>query len=283
MLGILAHTPIATTAPNSAESVHYFAEAGRLAYADRDRYVADPDFVDVPVQALVAPAYLAKRAALISPTRSMGHADPGEPVIGLLQRSGLDDTPALPSTTHLSIVDSDGNAVSMTSTIEQAFGSKLMVGGFLLNNELTDFALSPRDAQGRPVANRVEPGKRPRSTMAPTIVLEKTATGTRLRLVVGSPGGTAIVNYVAKTVLANLDWGLDVQAAAALPNRGSRNGPTELESGTSLESLVPALVAMGHHVTLHEFPSGVHAIEVLPDGSLAGGADPRREGTAMGR
>lgn len=283
MLGILAHTPIASEAPDSLASVHYFSEAGRLAYADRDRYVADPDFVDVPVAALVAPAYLAQRAALISPTRSMGRAAPGEPVPGLLSRSGLDDTPELPSTSHLSIVDADGNAVSMTTTIEQAFGSKLMVGGFLLNNELTDFALSPRDAQGRTVLNRVEPGKRPRSTMAPTIVLENTPSGTRLRLVVGAPGGTAIVNYVAKTLLANLDWGLDVQAATALANRGSRNGATELESGTSLAALVPALAALGHHVTLHEFPSGVHAVEVLPDGSLAGAADPRREGMAMGR
>ncbi|GGX28841.1 gamma-glutamyltranspeptidase [Pigmentiphaga litoralis] len=284
MLGILAHTPIDRLAPDSVDAVHVFSEAGRLAYADRERYVADPAFQPVPVDAMVAPAYLARRAALISPTQSMGRAAPGDPVPGGLVRLGLDDTPELPSTTHLSIVDADGNAVAMTSTIEQAFGSKILVGGFLLNNELTDFSLSPVDAQGRRVANRVEPGKRPRSTMAPTVMMEPSADGRppRLRLVVGSPGGSAIVNYVAQTIVANLDWKLDIQAAVALAHRGSRNRDTELEAGTGLDSLIPALEKRGHHVTLHEFPSGVHAIAITPDGGLQSGADPRREGTALG-
>lgn len=188
MLALLDATPIAQARPVSLAAVHYFSEAGRLAYADRDRYVADPDFVDVPVAALLDPAYLARRSALIAADRSMGRAEPGEPVRGALARHGADDTPALPSTTHLSIVDAQGNAVAMTSTIEQAFGSKILVAGFLLNNELTDFALSPRDGQGVPVANRVEPGKRPRSTMAPTIVLRAGGATPRLRLVAGSPG-----------------------------------------------------------------------------------------------
>lgn len=284
MLGVASHTPLRTVSPDSVDAVHWFAEAGRLAYADRDRYVADPAFVHVPTEALIAPDYLARRAADLSPSRSMGKALPGEPEPALRASRGQDDTPELPSTTHLSIVDADGNAVSMTSTIEQAFGSKLMVGGFLLNNELTDFSLSPVDARGRPVANRVQAGKRPRSTMAPTIVLERQpGQAERLRLVIGAPGGSAIVNYVAKTVVANLDWGLDIQAAIDLPHRGSRNAATELERSSSLESLIPALRARGHHVTLHEFPSGLHGVEVLPDGRLRAGADPRREGTAVGQ
>ncbi|RZS77195.1 gamma-glutamyltransferase [Pigmentiphaga kullae] len=283
MLALLEATPIARAAPESLAAVHYFSEAGRLAYADRDRYVADPDFVDVPVAALLDPAYLARRAALISADRSMGRAEPGEPVRGALARHGVDDTPALPSTTHLSIVDAQGNAVAMTSTIEQAFGSKILVGGFLLNNELTDFALSPRDDRGVPVANRVEPGKRPRSTMAPTIVLRAGGETPRLRLVAGSPGGSAIANYVARTLLANLAWGLDIQTAIDLPHYGSRNHATELESDTRLEGLAPALRAMGHPVAVSAMPSGLHGIEVLSNGLLRAGADPRREGIASGR
>lgn len=283
MLALLEATPIARAAPESLAAVHYFSEAGRLAYADRDRYVADPDFVDVPVAALLDPAYLARRAALISADRSMGRAEPGEPVRGALARHGVDDTPALPSTTHLSIVDAQGNAVAMTSTIEQAFGSKILVGGFLLNNELTDFALSPRDDRGVPVANRVEPGKRPRSTMAPTIVLRAGGETPRLRLVAGSPGGSAIANYVAGTLLANLAWGLDIQTAIDLPHYGSRNHATELESDTRLEGLAPALRAMGHPVAVSAMPSGLHGIEVLSNGLLRAGADPRREGIASGR
>ncbi|VCU70656.1 Gamma-glutamyltranspeptidase precursor [Pigmentiphaga humi] len=283
MLALLDATPLARYAPLSAEAVHYFSEAGRLAYADRDRYVADPDFVDVPVQALLEPAYVARRAALIRPDRAMGRAHPGEPLPGALSRHGEDDTPALPSTTHLSIVDAEGNAVAMTASIEQAFGSKIFVGGFLLNNELTDFALSPRDARGRPAANRVEPGKRPRSTMAPTIVLRRDGAGPALRLVVGAPGGVAIANYVAQTVLANLTWGLDIQSAIDLPRYGSRNGPTELERGTVLESLQPALRAMGHATAVVSSPSGLHGVEMMSNGMLRGGADPRREGMARGR
>ena len=282
MLAVLEATPIARAQPESLAAVHYFSEAGRLAYADRDRYVADPDFVDVPVAALLDPAYLARRAALISADRSMGRAEPGEPVHGALARHGADDTPALPSTTHLSIVDAQGNAVSMTASIEQAFGSKIFVGGFLLNNELTDFALSPVDARGVPVANRVQAGKRPRSTMAPTIVLRRGQDGPRLRLIVGSPGGPAIANYVAQVLVADLDWGLDVQSAIDLPHYGSRNGATELESGTALEALAPALRAMGHTVALQEFPSGLQGIEILSNGLLRSGLDPRREGTAKG-
>ena len=183
----------------------------------------------------------------------------------------------LPSTSHLVAVDAQGNALSMTTTIESEFGSKIFVRGFLLNNEMTDFSSSFKDPEGRLVANRVEPGKRPRSAMSPLIVLRDG----KPYLLVGSPGGSAIINYVAKTVVAVLDWGLDIQAAAALPNMGSRNKETELEKGTALEALAPALERMGHPVKITEFPSGIHGIVITPDG-LQGGVDPRREGLAKG-
>ncbi|MYN14586.1 gamma-glutamyltransferase [Pusillimonas sp. TS35] len=277
MLGILAHTPIATVPPVSAQAVHWFSEAGRLAFADRDRYVADPDFVDVPARAMLDPGYLAQRASLIDPMHSMGTAQPGDPV-GLLRRRGVDATVSLPSTSHLSIVDADGNAVSMTTSIEQAFGSKLFVDGFLLNNQLTDFSLSGVDADGKPVANRVEPGKRPRSSMSPVMVLK----GSKPVLVIGSPGGSSIINYVAKATLGVLDWGLDVQRAISLPNYGSRNRATELERGTALHDLIEPLRAMGHEVKEIDLPSGLQGVSITPRG-LVGGADPRREGVAQGR
>lgn len=277
MLDILSHTPIARLAPDSLQAVHYFSEAGRLAYADRDYYVADPDFIDVPVRAMLSRAYLALRAGLIKTDRSMGRAPPGDPVHDLAVR-GRDASPELPSTTHIVAVDADGNMVSMTSTIESAFGSKIFVHGFLLNNQLTDFSLSDTDKQGRLIANRVQPLKRPRSSMAPMIVLKQ---GKPL-MAIGSPGGSAIINYVAKTLLGVLDWGLNIQQAIDLPNRGSRNHFTELEKGTDLHALAPGLRAMGHQVREVEFPSGLQGIVRTPEG-LEGGADPRREGLAMGR
>ncbi|MEI2415540.1 gamma-glutamyltransferase [Orrella sp. JC864] len=277
ILGMLEPYPMQAWGPGSLQAVHYFAEAGRLAFADRDRYVADPDFAEVPVKALLEPAYLRARSALIDPARSLGTAPAGDP-LGRLAQLGQDDAPELPSTTHLVAVDAQGNAVSMTATIESAFGSKIFVRGFLLNNELTDFSLSDRDAQGRPVLNRVQPGKRPRSSMAPMIVFR----GQAPYLLVGSPGGSAIINYVAKTLVGVIDWGLDIQAAIDLPNLGSRNRATELERGTALEALAPSLEKMGHEVTVMEMPSGVHGIMIQPQG-LAGGADPRREGLAAGR
>jgi len=276
MLGELEQYPIATYAPNSVQAVHYFSEAGRLAFADRDFYVADPDFVNVPVSALLNPAYLRARGALIKPDRSMKVALPGDPE-GKLLTLGRDNALELPSTSHLVAVDKQGNALSMTTTIESEFGSKIFVRGFLLNNEMTDFSSSFKDPEGRLVANRVEPGKRPRSAMAPIIVLRD---GKPVMLV-GSPGGSAIINYVAKTIVGVLDWKLDIQTAIALPNMGSRNKETELEKGTELEALAPALEAMGHPVRITEFPSGIHGI-VIDGNGLQGGADPRREGLAAG-
>lgn len=276
MLGMLAQHQPAAMQPNSREAVHYFSEAGRLAFADRERYVADPAFIDVPVAALLDPRYLDWRGALIDSRLSMGTAQPGDPV-RLLQQRGEGQAADVPSTTHLVAVDADGNGVSMTSTIESEFGSKIFVRGFLLNNQLTDFSLNPVDARQRPVANRVEAGKRPRSAMAPLVVLHEG----RLHLLVGSPGGSSIINFVAKTLVGVLDWRLDIQQAIALPNMGSRNRDTELELGSVLELLRDDLRAQGHRVNIMPLPSGLHAIMVTPDG-LAGGADPRREGVAVG-
>lgn len=276
MLGMLQQHAPRTMRPNSREAVHYFSEAGRLAFADRERYLADPDFIPVPVSALLDPRYLDWRGAQIDARQSMGTAQPGDP-LQLLSRRGAGDALEVPSTSHLVALDADGNAVSMTSTIESEFGSKIFVRGFLLNNQLTDFSLNPADADGRPVANRVEPRKRPRSAMAPLVVLRDG----RPWLLVGSPGGSAIINFVAKTLLGVLDWQLDLQQAIALPNMGSRNRETELEQGTPLEALQAELQQAGHRVRIMPMPSGVHAIMRVP-GGLVGGADPRREGRAAG-
>jgi gamma-glutamyltranspeptidase / glutathione hydrolase len=257
ILGMLQRTPFAKAPPQSAQAVHYFSEAGRLAYVDRARYLGDPDRVAVPVEQLLAPAYLAKRARLIG-ERSMRRALPGDFEHG---------------TSHFSVVEANGDAVAMTTTIESGFGSRVMVRGFLLNNELTDFDFVP----GGP--NEVGPGKRPRSSMSPTLVFDRTG---RLQLVVGSPGGSLIINYVARTLVAVLDWKLDLQAAIEAPNYGSRNGPTEIERGSTYEALIPDLKARDHEVRLMEMESGLHGIERTP-GGWRGGADPRREGIALGR
>ena len=276
MLAMLEQHRVEEMMPLSLEALHYFAEAGRLAFADRDLYLADPAFVPVPVKALLDPAYVQARGAQIDSRISMGTALPGDPV-GFLERRGQGNAPDLPSTTHLVAVDREGNGVSMTSTIESEFGSKIFVRGFLLNNQLTDFSLSPRDAQGRLVANRIEPGKRPRSSMAPMIA----TSGGQLYLLAGSPGGSAIINFVAKTLVGVLDWRMDVQQAIAHPNMGSRNRDIELERGTALESFANSLRDRGHRVSVMSMPSGVQAIVRDRDG-WSGGADPRREGLAAG-
>jgi gamma-glutamyltranspeptidase/glutathione hydrolase len=256
-------------------AAHLFAEAGRLAYADRDRYVADADFVAVPVAGMIAPDYLAARAASVRHTQSLGRAMPGVPAgaAAPAQAAAIE----LASTSHVSIVDAYGDAVAMTTTIEHAFGSRILVRGFLLNNQLTDFSFAPT-AEGRAVANRVEPGKRPRSSMAPTLVFDRSG---RLTHVVGSPGGSLIINYVAQALVAMLDWGLDVQQAVSLGHFGSRNGSTELERGTEAEALAHSLRVLGHEVQIMDMTSGLHAIERVPRG-WRGAADPRREGKAQG-
>ncbi|TNC49164.1 gamma-glutamyltransferase [Rubellimicrobium rubrum] len=276
ILDVIETTDMAAMEPGP-EAVHWFSEAGRLAFADRARYLGDPDFVSVPVRGLLDEGYMEGRAALVDSARTMGEAEAGDPPFQMplptASSDGIED-----GTSHISVVDADGNAVSMTTTIESGFGSRLMTeGGFLLNNELTDFAFVPEE-DGRAVANRIEPGKRPRSSMAPTIVFDA---HDRLYVVTGSPGGSQIINFVGKTLVGILDWGLDPQAAVDLPNFGSRNGPTELEAGTEAEGWAAALEAMGHEVSLMEMTSGIQAIVVTPDG-LVGGADSRREGVAVG-
>ena len=276
-LGILNAFDLAALAPGSADAVHLISEASRLAFADRARYLADDAFVDVPVRGLLDPQYLARRAALIDPARSMGRAEAGEPPWREGRLGDPGDGQEGPSTTHLSVVDAAGNAVSMTTSIESAFGSRLMVRGFMLNNQLTDFSFRPT-VDGAPVANRVEPGKRPRSSMAPTLVLDGAG---KLVFVVGSPGGSRIIGYVVQALIARLDWGLDAQQALGLPHHVNRNGATDLEAATDLASIEADLVARGHKVNQRKLTSGLHAIAVTDDG-LEGGADPRREGVALG-
>jgi gamma-glutamyltranspeptidase / glutathione hydrolase len=276
ILGILEQFDLARVQPGSVEGVHLFAEAGRLAYADRNLYIADPAFVPAPLAALLEPRYLAARAKLIDPRRSMGRAQAGDPA-QIAATLGVSEPLELPSTTHLSVVDAQGDAVALTATVEAAFGNRQMVRGFMLNNQLTDFAWAPEE-NGKPVANRVEGGKRPRSSMAPTMVFDEKG---KLFMVVGSPGGHSIINYVAQTLVNVLDWGMDIQQAIAAPRFGSRNGPTELERGTVLERLAPELERMGHSVRIRAEASGLHGIVRTKDG-WAGGADPRREGEALG-
>ncbi|MEE2759928.1 MAG: gamma-glutamyltransferase [Pseudomonadota bacterium] len=277
ILGLLQGIDLAGLEPNGAEAVHLIAEASRLAFADRNRYIADPGFVQVPVNRLIDPGYLGARAKLIQAGKSMGKAEPGQVRSGAARFGTQAEVEKGYSTTHLSVVDGDGNAVALTSSIENAFGSRLMVRGFLLNNQLTDFAFQPL-AGDRAVANRVAPGKRPRSSMAPTLVVDGAG---KLVLSVGSPGGSRIIGYVAKTVIAALDWGMDIQAALDLPHFVNRNGTTDLEKGTAVTTLKPALEAAGHRVRERRMTSGLHAVGVRGD-KLIGAADPRREGVAVG-
>lgn len=274
MLGLLERAGFDRAAPGSEHALHLFSEAGRLAYADRLRYIADPGFVRQPVAGLLDPAYLDSRAKLIG-ERAMGAARAGRPQ-GALALADAPDT-ELAGTSHVSIVDAEGNAVGMTTTIETQFGSRIMVRGFLLNNQMTDFALSP-EFEGRPAANRVEAGKRPRSSMAPTFVFDREG---RLQVVLGSPGGAAIINYVAKALVGILDWGMDVQAAVSLPNFGAAYGPTFIERGSAYEDLADALEQRGHTINFSTQTSGLHGIERIA-GGWRGGADPRREGVARG-
>jgi len=277
ILGILSHFDLAALEPGSMETVHLISEASRLAYADRARFMADSDFVDVPVVGLLDPAYLEARAGLIDLTRSMGKAPHGAPPGSDARAYAADASPELPSTSHLVVVDAAGNAVSFTTSVERAFGSRLMVHGFLLNNQLTDFSFVA-EQDGRAVANRIEPGKRPRSSMSPMLVFDR---HNNLLLAVGSPGGSRIITFVTQALIAMLDWDLDPQPAVALPHHVNRGGATELEIDTAIADLAPALEAMGHEIKIQALTSGLHAIRVTPNG-LIGGADPRREGTING-
>ena len=278
ILGALERFDMASVRPSSAQAVHLVAEAERLAFADRGRYVADDRFVDVPIAGLVDRRYIASRSAEIAPEKSMGVAKAGTPP-GLRTAMADDPVDEVMGTTHISIVDRDGNAVSMTTTIESFFGSRVMVRGFLLNNELTDFNFLPAEG-GLQIANAVAPGKRPRSSMGPFLVFDDRSGA--FDMTIGSPGGSLIIGYVTKALVGVLDWKLDVQSAIDLPNFGSRNGPTEVEKGTELEGVQAALKAMGHEVRAIDMTSGLQGIRRVK-GAWQGGADPRREGVARGR
>ena len=293
ILGILAQTPAAAMKLDgaglpTADWLHYYTEAARLAFADRAQYVADPDFVQPPAGSwlsLLDPAYLKSRAALIG-AQSLKVAQPGQPGAVKTSFAPMPEQPEY-GTSHISIVDAHGNALAMTTTIEDAFGARQMVKGFLLNNELTDFSFAPTGADGQPIANRVQPGKRPRSSMAPTLVFEKNADGSRGPLLMsgGSPGGALIIHYTAKTLHGVLNWGLTPQQAINLPNFGSSNGPSLLEEKKFPPATVEALRTRGAEVREMNMTSGLQAItraNVHGKPMWLGGADPRREGVVLG-
>ncbi|WP_417832696.1 gamma-glutamyltransferase [Terasakiella sp.] len=258
---------------------HLYLEASKLAFADRNHYIADPDFVEVPTQQLLSKSYLIGRQTQIQHDRVVTTpAEPGGPFM-FTRKWANDDSEHGLSTTHMSIVDADGMVVSMTTSIENAFGSRQMVGGFLLNNQLTDFSFMP-SKNGLPVANRVEAGKRPRSSMAPTIVLDRTTQ--KPVLAIGSPGGSRIIGYVTRNLISILDDGLNLDKALARGHLTNRNGASELEQGTGAEQQKAKLERLGHSVKIKEMTSGLHAVRILPDGTLQGAADPRREGVAIG-
>ncbi|WP_200814094.1 gamma-glutamyltransferase [Xaviernesmea oryzae] len=278
MLGIIENFDIKGLGPQNAESWRIIGDAQRLAFADRERYLADTDFVPSPIKGLLKKDYLGQRAALLDGDNALA-ADAvkaGEPEWDHALLFGRDAAIELPSTSHFAIVDKEGNVVSMTTTIESGFGSRLMTNGFLLNNELTDFSFKTHDGS-LPVANRVEPGKRPRSSMSPTIVMKD---GKPL-IAIGSPGGSQIIGYVAQALIAYIDWGMPVERIVAQPHLINRFGTYEIEAGTAAEQMAEPLKALGYEVKPGEMNSGLHAIEITANG-LAGSADPRREGVAVG-
>lgn len=275
ILGMLEGFDLAALGPDSPESWRLIGDASRLAFADRGRFMADSDFVPMPTAGLVDPAYLATRAEALTGDGALEDVAPGNPAFDHALNWADDQSLELPSTSHISIVDSFGNVASMTTTIENAFGSRLMVHGFLLNNELTDFSFRTH-VDGVAIANAIAPGKRPRSSMAPTIVMKDGAPV----IAIGSPGGSRIIGYTAKSIIAMLDWGLNVQEAVSLPHAVNRFGSFDVEQDTAAADLAPALEAMGYEVNIRDLNSGLHAIAI--GAGLQGGADPRREGIALG-
>ncbi len=277
ILGMLDNYDLAGLGVENPQAWRLIGDASRLAFADRGRYMADSDYVPMPTKGLVDPSYLAERAKLLAGPNALDSVSAGTPTFDHAMFYAEDESIELPSTSHISIVDAQGNALSMTTTIENGFGSRLMApGGFLLNNELTDFSFrSHRD--GFAIANRVEPGKRPRSSMSPTIVLKDG----KPVLVVGSPGGSRIIGYVAKTIIGYMDWGLNIQSAINLPHLVNRFGTYDVENGTTAMALEAPLQALGFKTNARSLTSGIHAIAITENG-LEGGADPRREGIVLG-
>jgi len=275
ILGILSNFEFSDQGADDPGNWHLLIEAQRLAYADRDRYIADDAMVAVPLAGLLDAEYLRQRAALIRPGTAIVNVTAGNPKGAIF---GRDSTKEEKGTSHFSIVDGWGNAVAMTTTVESIFGNKRMVGGFLLNNQLTDFARNPVDADGLPLANAPAPGKRPRSSMSPTIVLDVQG---QFMFATGSPGGNSIIAYTAKSLVGVLDWGLTPQAAIDLPNVIARGDITQVGARNLDPNLIPALEQMGHVIrSTRGEGSGLYAIQRLSDGTLVGGADPRREGVA---
>lgn len=274
MLTMLEQHDLAEMGPGP-EAWHLYIEAAKLAYADRGLYMADSDFVDMPA-GLLNKEYLNERAKLIDPSSAMKKAEAGVPPQESAMRFSPDTQIERAGTSHFSIVDKYGNIVSMTTTIETGFGSRVMTNGFLLNNELTDFSRAA-EKDGLPIANRVEAGKRPRSSMSPTIVLKDD----KPLLAIGSPGGSRIINYVTKSVIAILDWQMDPQTAVDLPHVVNRNGSTDLEENTDATALAGELEKLGHEIKVRKLNSGLHAI-LIHEGELVGGADSRREGIVAG-
>ena len=277
ILGLVQPYDLSELGPTSVDSWRLIGDASRLAFADRGRYMADSDFVPMPTEGLVSPGYLKQRSDLLVGDKALDTVSAGEPEWDHSMLLADDESIEFKSTSHFSIVDADGNAVSITTTIENGFGSRLMSGGFLLNNELTDFSFATHN-NGVPIANRVEPGKRPRSSMSPTIVLKEG----KPYMIVGSPGGSRIIGYVAQAIIAHLDWGMNVQEAINMPHAVNRFGTYDLEEGTGAEALQSELEAIGYEVNVRNLNSGLHAI-VIADGQLMGGADPRREGVVLGQ
>lgn len=276
ILGILENYDLRGMEPMTLTSVHFIAEAEKLAYADRDKYIGDPDFVEVPVEAMLDKDYLKSRAEQIDASLSMGKAKAGRLKDERAFNWGLNQPVDRPSTSHFSIIDSDGNVVSMTTSVEGPFGAHLMAGGMILNNQLTDFSFSPEE-DGRPVANAVAAGKRPRSSMTPVIVFDEDGA---FRAAIGSPGGSRIIGYVTQTLIAVIDWDMSMKEAISLPRFLDRNGALEIEAGTDLEALAPQLEQLGHKVEIRPQMSGLHGILVTQHG-LEGAADPRRDGTVI--
>ncbi|MCZ4266322.1 gamma-glutamyltransferase [Rhodobacteraceae bacterium G21628-S1] len=275
ILGMLEPYDLAALGADNPVSWRLIGDASRLAFADRGRYMADSDFVPMPTKGLVDAEYLAERAKLLQGDTALDSVAPGTPAFDHALIWADDESIEFPSTSHISIVDQYGNVLSMTTTIENGFGSRLMTNGFLLNNELTDFSFRSH-SDGVPIANRLEPGKRPRSSMAPTIVMQDG----KPVLAIGSPGGSRIIGYVATAIVGWADWGLNVQEALSLPHAVNRFGTYDLEAGTVAESFEAALTDMGFEVNIRDLNSGLHAIEIGE--GLKGGADPRREGIALG-
>ncbi|MFZ2870966.1 gamma-glutamyltransferase [Zavarzinia sp.] len=281
ILGLVEPWGIERMSPQAPETWRLIGDASRLAFADRERWLADPAYVRAPVSGLLASGYLSLRAKLLDGPGALPEVSPGLPAFddgALWPPPPAGVTPELPSTTQVVIRDADGDILSYTGTIENGFGSRLMVRGFLLNNELTDFSFAPAGSDGIPVANRVEGGKRPRSSMAPMIVLRD---GLPI-LAIGSPGGSRIIGFVAQALIAHLAWKRPVAEIVAMPHVLNRFGPFEVEAGTAATALVPGLQALGYRVEVQDLNSGLAAIAVTPNG-LEGAADPRREGAVYGR